>query len=130
AGAVLPASGAAGFTGPETRRAAAATEVAGSAGGLQAKADKSDAALDPFVATALGLIPFSSGLYLTDQPARGILFTGVDVLTTLGVYTSRYTNAGDPNNAIKYFALMAANNVLDAVISLRYARAEIGRAHV
>ena len=124
AGAVSPVFGAAGSAGPETGASVAGTEVAGNPGGLQAgaKTDRFDAALDPFVATALGLIPFSSGLYLTDEPARGILFTGVDVLTAIGIYTSRYTIAGDPNNAIKYFALMAANNVLDAMISLRYAR--------
>jgi hypothetical protein len=89
---------------------------------------KKDAAMDPFLAGALGIIPFASGLYVSDRPARGILFTAVDVLMVMGVYTSRYTAAGDPNNARNYFILMAANNILDAWVSVRYANSHRGTA--
>jgi hypothetical protein len=82
---------------------------------------KSDPAMDPFIAGALGIIPFSSGLYISERPARGLIFTAVDILMVMGVYTSRYTAAGDPNNARNYFILMAVNNVLDAWVSVRYA---------
>jgi hypothetical protein len=80
-----------------------------------------DLSLDPFLAGALGIVPFASGLYLSDRPARGVIFTAIDVLTALGVYTSKYTVAGDPDNVRNYFLLMAANNVLDAYVSTRYA---------
>ncbi len=78
-------------------------------------------ALDPFLAGALGIVPFASGMYLTDEPARGILFTAVDVLMALGIYSARYTSVGEEQNVKTYFLLMGANNVLDAFVSMRYA---------
>ena len=84
-----------------------------------------DPAIDPFVSGMLGIIPFTSGLYLTDQPGRGVAFTAIDVLMALGVYSARYTVNGDPDNAKMWFLLMAANNVLDALVSVR--AAEHGR---
>ena len=80
-----------------------------------------DPAIDPFLAGVLGIIPFTSGLYLTDQPGRGMAFTAVDVLMALGVYSSRYTVNGNPDNAKLWFLMMAANNVLDALVSVRMA---------
>jgi hypothetical protein len=81
-----------------------------------------DASLDPFIAASLGAIPFVSGLYLSDRPARGIMFTAIDILMVMGIYTARNTASGDPRNVKSYFVLMGANNILDALLSARYAR--------
>jgi hypothetical protein len=78
--------------------------------------------VDPFLAATLGLMPFVSGLYVSDRPARGILFSAFDVLLVLGIYTARNTASGDPHNVKNYFLLMGANNLLDAWLSARYAR--------
>jgi hypothetical protein len=74
------------------------------------------------MAATLGFIPFVSGFYITDKPARGILFTAVDVLMVLSMYTARNTPSGNPGNVKGYFVVMGVNNVLDAFLSARYAR--------
>jgi hypothetical protein len=109
---------------------AAGNFAPGSASLVQGDRAGNAAALDPFLAGALGLIPFASGLYISEKPARGIMFTAIDALMALGVYTSRYTIAGDPENARNYFLLMGANNLLDAYISVRYANAARGSAMI
>ncbi len=73
--------------------------------------------LDPFLAGALGIMPFSSGFYISDQPAKGYVFTAIDVLLTLAIYTSKHTGQGDPDNAPTYYLLMGLNNILDAYLS-------------
>lgn len=75
--------------------------------------------IDPFVAGALGFIPYTSGLYLGKNPGQGLVFTLVDIATTAGLYTALKTNQGDPNNAPYLYLIMAATNALDAVVSVR-----------
>ena len=105
---------------PEFRaRAAAVLPVPASAhAGPQARGD---AALDPFLAGAVGLLPFASGLYLSDRPARGVVFSLIDGLLALGIYTAAHTRSGDPDNVKFYLGLMGVNNALDAYLSAREA---------
>lgn len=76
-------------------------------------------AIDPFLAGALGFIPFTSGLYLGKNPGQGLVFTLVDITTTAGIYTALKTNQGEPENAPYFYLIMAAANALDAVVSVR-----------
>lgn len=76
-------------------------------------------AADPFLAGAMGMIPFVSGFYVSDAPAKGLVFTLVDGLLVLGIYTARYTEQGNPDNVPRYFLLMGVNNLLDAILSAR-----------
>jgi hypothetical protein len=77
---------------------------------------------DPFMAGGLGLMPFVSGLYFTEKPAAGLVFTLVDVVLALGMYTSLQTRNGDPDHFPTYVYLLGANNLLDAYFSARAAQ--------
>lgn len=77
--------------------------------------------LEPFLAGALGFMPFASGLFLSDEPAKGIVFSAIDILLMLGVYTNENSSNGDPDNTPVYYMFIGVNNVADAFFSARHA---------
>jgi hypothetical protein len=74
-------------------------------------------AIDPFLAGALGFVPYFSGYYITETPERGMVFTLVDVLLTLGIYTSLHSKSGDPDHVPVYYTFMGINNIVDGYFS-------------
>jgi hypothetical protein len=76
-------------------------------------------AIDPFLAGALGLIPFSSGLYLGPEPAQGFVFTLLDIVLVAGAWNALNSRTGDPDNAPLFMYAMAMNNAVDAYLSVR-----------
>jgi hypothetical protein len=76
---------------------------------------------DPFLAGALGVIPFMSGFYITEKWERGVVFSLVDVLLVLGIFSARDGEQQKEGNARIYYGLIAANNVADALLSMRQA---------
>ncbi len=86
---------------------------------FQRPAFKDDTALDPFLAGAMGFIPYMSGYYLGTTPAQGIVFTLIDIVLTAGVWNALHASTGDPDNAPLFILGMAANNAVDAYLSVR-----------
>lgn len=76
---------------------------------------------DPFLAGALGVIPFMSGFYITEKWERGVVFSLVDVLLVLGIFSAREGEQQKEDNARIYYGLIAVNNVADALLSMRQA---------
>lgn len=77
--------------------------------------------IDPFLAGALGFVPYFSGYYITKNPERGLVFSLVDILLTLGIYTSLHSKSGDPDHVPIYYTFMGANNIVDAYFSVHEA---------
>ena len=87
-------------------------------------------AVDPFLAGALGVIPFASGFYVTDKPERGLIFSLVDAMLILGIFSAREGKQQEEHNAKIYYGLIALNNAIDAGLSIWQANREGGpQAH-
>lgn len=86
---------------------------------LQSHHFSNDLAIDPFLAGALGFIPFTSGLYLGPEPAQGLVFTLLDVVLVAGAWNALHSKSGDPDNAPLFLLGLAANNAIDTYLSVR-----------
>ena len=79
---------------------------------------------DPVLAAFLGIIPLSSGYYMTSTPQKGIVFTLADAVLIGSIWNIRRDENLPDRDVTAYFALMGAVNALDAVLSLWQARTD------
>lgn len=66
----------------------------------------------------MGAVPVFSGMYMSKQPATGLIFTAMDVAFIAGIWSHR--DKQQTENAVDiYWGFLIATNVLDAIVSYR-----------
>ncbi len=85
----------------------------------------SDEALRPYMAATLGIMPLASGLYVTQNPQLGIIFTAFDIAMIGGAFSSQRSNMQKKSNAKYYWYALGIGNILDMIISYNQLEKEI-----
>jgi len=78
--------------------------------------------VDPFVCALVGIIPLSSGYYLTEAPRKGIAFSLADAVLIGSIWNIRRDDHIPDSDVVPYFVLLGAVNALDAILSGLQAR--------
>lgn len=79
---------------------------------------------DPMLAAFLGVIPLSSGFYLTSAPQKGLAFTLADAVLIGSIWNIRRDDKIPDGDVKPYFFLLGAVNLADAALSLWQARSD------
>lgn len=79
---------------------------------------------DPMLAAFLGVIPLSSGFYLTSAPQKGLAFTLADAVLIGSIWNIRRDDKIPDGDVQPYFFLLGAVNLADAALSLWQARSD------